>query len=349
MNPSLRLLAVVSAGLIVVACSSSSGSTADPGAKTPGSSGDTPPPPGTSSGTPVSGAETWEDGKELSGAIVIDSGAVVTIAPGAALTVVAGTSIVVKGTLTVKSDPSAHAKISGASWKGITVSSGGKASLDGLDIANAEVAVQVDDGGTATYDNGSIVGTPFGVAKGGTLSTKHAGVTAPKNPTTISGAFTASYLDYDEKDTHAIIADDPAATVSIEDSTFHSTGKLGPTAGPDLLTVNAATSFHIAYSDISGAHCGFHFEGSGAKIEIDHVTVKQVSNGADLWGLASGKHSITNSNFAPVLSVGFDESGTNGSVSVSGCYIPGKNNLASSSSVSITSPAQAEIANAHPR
>ena len=41
-------------------------------------------------------------------------------------------------------------------------------------------------------------------------------------------------------------------------------------------------SFHIAYSDVSGAHCGFHFTGGDA-ISIDHVTVHDITNAADVW------------------------------------------------------------------
>jgi hypothetical protein len=333
--------------VVVAACSSSSGTASDPGAKNPpaSSSGDVPP---VAPGSPT-GDETWADGKELA-AIDIPAGVTVTIAPGASLSAGVGAKIVVHGTLAVKSE-GAHAKIDGASWKGIVVASGGMLAADGLDLSGADVAIEVDGGGTATFDHGNISGTPFAVAKGGKLSTSHANVTAPENATTVEGAFTASYLDYDEKDTHAIIADDPSATVFIEDSTFHSTGHLGATAGPDLLTANAAASFHVAYSDISGAHCGFHFEGGPiAKVEIDHVTVHQVTNGADLWGLAKpGTHTITNSNFAPTLAVAFDESGTNGTITVTGCYTPGKNNLASPSAVTIASPVTSAIADAHPR
>jgi hypothetical protein len=181
------------------------------------------------------------------------------------------------------------------------------------------------------------------------LSTAHASVTKPTAATFVSGSFTASYLDYDEHDFHAILAKDPTATVFIEDSTFHNSGPLGAAAGPDVLTVMQAASFHVAYSDVSGAHCGFHFEGNGDKIEIDHVTVRGVTNGADVWGTSlASAHTITNSNFEQ-LDESLDETGTNGAFTVSGCYLTGTNNLARLSSVTISGPASAEVASAHPR
>src|SRR5256885_14628182 len=133
------------------------------------------------------------------------------------------------------------------------------------------------------------------------------------------------------------------------DSRFNNSGPRGPTAGPDVLTVNDAASFHLAYSDVSGAHCGFHFLG-GEAIEIDHVTVHDVTNGADVWGSSStGKKTITASNFEKMLSVAFDETGDNGAVLVTGSFVSAKNNLASPSKISFTSPATTRIADAHPR
>jgi hypothetical protein len=255
----------------------------------------------------------------------------------------------VAGKLVAKSDPSAHAKLGGASWKGIVVAGGGNVELDGVDVSNADLAISVSAGGTARYDNGAIVGTPFGVAKGAALTTAHAKVTGPDASTDVYGSLTASYLDYDENDQHALIAKDPTAVVTITDSKFHNSGPLGPTAGPDVLTVEAASSFQIAYSEVGGAHCGFHFTG-GDTITIDHVTVHGDTNGADVWGSApNGKHTVTASNFQQMLAVAFDESGVNGSFQVTGCYIPGANNLKTPSQIAISSPASAAVADAHPR
>ncbi len=330
--------------LLVTACSSSSGDAAQTAPKP----GDGTTPPGEAPPPASAGDETWADGKSLSGTVAIPAGTTITIAPGAKIAVASGTTIKVSGKLVAASDGT-HAKIGGAAWKGIVVDSGGDAELDGVDFSDANVAVSVDGGGNAKVDHATIVGTPFAVAKGGKLSTAHATVTKPDTSTNVSGSFTASFLDYDENDQHAIIADDPSAVLFIEDSTFKNSGRRGPTAGPDVLTVNDAASFHLAYSDVSGAHCGFHFLG-GQTFEIDHVTVHDVTNGADVWGSSStGKMTITASNFEKMLSVAFDESGANGSVVVTGSYVPAKNNLASPSKISFASPANASIADAKPR
>jgi hypothetical protein len=123
---------------------------------------------------------------------------------------------------------------------------------------------------------------------------------------------------------------------------------MGSSSAPDLLTSNGASTFHVAYTDISGAHCGFHFEGIDT-LEIDHVTVHGVTNGADVWGSSStGTRTITSSNFEQ-LSENFDEHGSNGAVSVTGCYLTGTNKLAPTSALTITSPASQAIADAKPR
>ncbi|HEY8074342.1 MAG TPA: hypothetical protein VIF62_09535 [Labilithrix sp.] len=323
------------ASLLLVACSSSGDDVAGPKA-TPSSTGDPAAPP------PAAADDTWADGKTVSGKVTIPAGSTVTIAQGASIAVASGASITVQGKLVASGG-----KIGGATWKGIVVAAGGDAELDALDVSGADVALDVS--GTATFSNAAIAGTPFRVEKGGKLTASHVKVTAPDASTDVYGAFTASYLTYDENDQHAIMAKDPSATVSIEDSTFSNSGRLGASAGPDVLTVEQAASFHIAYSDVSGAHCGFHFTGGDA-ISIDHVTVHDITNAADVWGSApSGKHTITASNFEKALGVAFDESGTNGAFAVTGCYVQGTNNLASPSQITIASPASAAIADAHPR
>ncbi len=328
--------ALLLSSLALFACSSSSGDAAGP--KPAPSSTDDPgaPPP------PAAAADTWADGKTVSGKVTIPAGATVTIAQGASISVGSAASIVVQGKLVATGG-----KIAGASWIGIVVAAGGDAELSGTDISGADVALDVS--GTATFANGAITGTPFRVEKGGVLTASHAKVTAPDASTDVYGSLTASYLTYDENDQHAIMVKDASAVVSIEDSTFGNSGRLGPSAAPDVLTVEAAKSFHIAYTDVSGAHCGFHFTG-GDTITIDHVTVHDITNAADVWGSApSGKHTIMASNFEKTLGVAFDESGVNGAFQVTGCWVPGKNNLASPSQIAIASPASAAIPDAHPR
>jgi hypothetical protein len=80
-----------------------------------------------------------------------------------------------------------------------------------------------------------------------------------------------------------------------------------------------------------------------------YVTVRSVTNGADVWGTsATGAHTITSSNFEQ-LSESLDESGSNGPFSVAGCYLTGTNNLAQPSAIIIANVASVEVATAHPR
>lgn len=163
----------------------------------------------------------------------------------------------------------------------------------------------------------------------------------------MSGALTASYLDYDANDHGALFVDGATANVSVEDSTIHDSGPMGSTSAPDLVTVNAAAKLHVAYSDLSGAHCGLHFEGVDA-VDIDHVTIHGVTNGADLWGSSqSGTRTITSSNFESLVE-NFDESGTNGTIAVSGCYLTGANKLVDGN-VQISGSASQPVAGAGPR
>ncbi len=335
--------------LLLAACSS------DPGVPATQTDSGAPPPDGSvnSADTSTAGdantvvtSETWQDGKMITTSVVIPAGITVTIAKGAKIACSANVSITVLGTLTASSASPTHAKLMGTKWIGIIAKGKGTVSLDGVDITGATVAA-IEDGSTtpAIYDNGTIdkSGSAFGVALGAALSTHHAIVTAPNNYIRVEGSFTASYLDYDANGIYCVYTDNLAAKVSIEDSKFHG----GASGDPDLLNSYGAALFHVAYTDITGAHCGFHFQ-SVDVLEVDHVTVHGVTNGADLWGSSkSGAHTITNSNFQN-LALGFDEKGSNGPIEVVGCYLGGGNNL-TTSAVTISKPASMPIANAGPR
>ncbi len=323
-----------------VGCFSSAGSTA-PDADVPDS--------GAGEATAVA-TGTWSDGTHIDSSIVVQGGTTVTIAPGAVVTIAPGATIRVEGVLTASSAQGPHAKLTGNGWGGIQVVGYGVLALDGVDLDGANVALDMKAEAPCKYDDGMISGsqTPFSIEGGGNISTTHSAVTAPRGISTIAGAFTASYLDYDANDHGAIVTTSPDALVHIEDSTIHNSGPMGSSSAPDLLTANGASTFHVAYTDISGAHCGFHFEGVDT-IEIDHVTVHGVTNGADVWGSSStGTRTITSSNFEQ-LSENFDESNANGAVSVSGCYMTGTNKLAQSTAITITSPASQAIVDAKPR
>ena len=293
---------------------------------------------------------TWSDGMHIDSSVVVQGGSTVTIAPGAVITIAAGVTIRVDGVLLASSALGPHAKLTGNGWGGIQVEGYGVLTLDGVDLDGANVALDMKAEAPCKYDDGTISGsmTPFSIEAGGNISTTHSTVISPRGISTIAGVFTASYLNYDANDKGAFVTTSPYALVHIEDSTIHNSGSMGSTSAPDLLTANGASTFHVAYSDISGAHCGFHFEGVDT-VDIDHVTVHDVTNGADVWGSSStGTRTITSSNFVS-LSENFNETNTNGAFSVSGCYMTGTNKLAASSAVSITSPASQQIPDAKPR
>jgi hypothetical protein len=294
------------------------------------------------------GDETWNDGKQLTASVLIPQGVTVTIAPGATVTASSGVLVWVKGTLKVASASGTHAKITGTGWTGIKVTDTGTLALDGLDVQNAGTALDVEQQTSASYTNGTIdhASTPFLVGAAGVLSVGHAKVTAPAGITRIDGAFTASYLDYDSNDHGALFVENAVAVVAIDDSTIHNSGPMGSTSAPDQITSNAATKVHVAYTDISGAHCGFHFEGVDA-VEVDHVTVQNVTNGADVWGSSNvGTRTITSSNFES-LTKNFDENGSNGVFSVTGCYLAGQNHLIDGQ-IQISGSATSAIVDAHP-
>ena len=294
------------------------------------------------------GTETWSDGKTLDSDVVIPFGATVTIAPGATITASANVSIRVEGSLVCASASGPHATLTGAAWQGIQVAVHGVVTLDGLDVTNAATALDVSGDGKSTYDHGTITNaSPFVVAVGANLTTTGAKVVKAAGITRVSGAFTASYLDYDANDHGTIVTLDATAALSVEDSTIHNTGPMGSSTAPDQLTDNGAATFHVAYTDISGAHCGFHFD-KASVFDIDHITVHDVTNGADFWGTSpSGARTIKSSNWQS-LTENFDEANVNGVVSIDGCYTTGTNKL-KDAQVQITNAAPGPISGAGPR
>src|SRR5215472_1672558 len=137
---------------------------------------------------------TWADGHQISSSVAIAAGVTITIAPGAKVTVANGATIVVNGTLTASSATPTHASLSGSSWGGIVVASGGTLSLDGVDITGASTALHTQGGnGTSTYNDSTITGaaTPFQVDVGSQLSTTHGTVAGTLGSSTIDGTLTA--------------------------------------------------------------------------------------------------------------------------------------------------------------
>jgi len=254
------------------------------------------------------GTGTWTDGQTLSESVIIGAGATITIDPAATINVGAGVTITVQGTLTASS-ATTHAKITGASWTGIVVASGGTLNVDGVDLVNPGTAIDLQKGGTGEYDDGTITAatTPFDVEAGGTLTTKHSTVAGTLGSTTISGSFTASYLDYDSNGHAGITTMDPTAQLSIEDSTLHGSGPVA-----DFLVSGAgAAKFHIAYTNITNVHCAFHFD-TVSEFDVSYSNMDGNAYGFMLYGSGgAGPFTVTYSNLYTNTSYDYDTEGTN--------------------------------------
>ena len=337
------------------ASSGTPGSGTGGGTTSPGTGGTTPggtgTPAGGASGT-VSADETWASGKQITGALVIAPGVTVTIDPGAAITVADGATITVGGALKGKSTAAAHAKLSGAAWTGIVVEQGGTLGLDGVDLVNAVTALDVKGGNTAaTFSNGVITAptAPFSIAIGGKLAIDHSSVTGTKGMSSVGGAFTASYLDYDSNGNEGIAAIDASAVLTIDDSKFHGTSN----NGGDMIVANNAASVHISHSEISKCHCAFHFNAI-TSFDVSFMNVHDDSYGFMMYGSSTaGKRTVADSNFTTLAGAGIDEAGTNGAIAVTNCYfnaVAGGNNVKLvDAQITVTSPAKAAVPGAGPR
>jgi hypothetical protein len=284
---------------------------------------------------PAGNADGLTNGATLAASLEIAAGDTVTIPPGAKIVAAPGVKITVRGVLTVAS-ASAHARIGTAAppadatqeWGGIVVESGGRLDADGLDLAGATAALTLN-GGSARYDHGTISGSevPFQIATGARLDTDHAAVVGAGAASGISGELHATYLDYETSAlSGGLITGDPTAVFDATDSTFH--GMMA--GGGDYITSYAASLVHVAYSTITDAHCGFHFD-DVARFELDHVTVGATSPtspggrvvyGAMLYGSGAGPHTISNSNFMGIEH-DLDQQNPNGPLTITNTYTTG--------------------------
>ncbi len=275
-----------------------SGSSGSSGGGSGSSSGGADAAPPNDANTTV-GNMTWDDGQSLSTNITIPAGTTVTIEPGAKVDVGAGVTITVAGTLTA-SAASRHASLTGASWIGVVVASGGTLQLDGVDITGASAALDVQAGGTAEYDDGTILqsAASFTIAKGGTLGMKHSALTGAAGTCNVAGTFTADYLTYTGGGTglfDGIVTTDIGAKLSVEDSTFTGPGENGPLHDM-LVAQNGAAQFHVAYTTIKSMHCGFHFD-TLSELDVSYVNDDTNAYGFMLYGSGgAGPFTVTYSN-----------------------------------------------------
>ncbi len=303
--------------------------------------------PGTSSGgsgATTNGSMTWSDGQQITSSITIAAGDVVTIAPGATVTLAPNATLTVAGTLTASSASPTHAKLTGTGWTGIVVASGGTLTLDGVDIAGASAALDVQGGAAkAEYDDGTINGAalPFNVEKGAALTTAHATVTTAMGGSQVSGAFTATHLDYDSNGYAGITTADPAATLSIEQSTLHGSGPFADF----LVSAGGAASFHVAYTDISNVHCGFHFDAITG-FDISYTNIHGNAFGFMLYGSSgNATRSVSYSNVDNNTDYAYAAEGNNGLITFDHCYVTGQ----TTSGVTVTNPETAAVGGTGPQ
>ncbi|HEX8795555.1 MAG TPA: hypothetical protein VF765_31615 [Polyangiaceae bacterium] len=337
--------------------SSSSGSGGSSGSSSSGSGGGS----GGGSGSSSSGGSSsssgggtqvaWHTGMTIGSSITIPAGETVTIDPGATITMGSGVAVTVDGTLTASS-AATHAKLSGSSWVGLVVS--GTLSLDGVDISGASSAIDVKGGGKGEYDDGTIDASaaPFTVESGGSLGMKHSTLSKAAGTCNIAGSFTADYLTYTGGGAgffDGFVTTDPGAQLSIEDSTFTGPGPNGPLH--DMLVSSSAAKFHVAYTSISGMHCGFHFGGL-SEFDISYVNDDSNAFGFMLYGSSgAGPFTVSYSNIDDNGANGvnaYDAEGTNGPITFDHDYVNGQK-TDPSGVVSTTNASSSKVSGTGPR
>jgi hypothetical protein len=295
-------------------------------------------------GMTVTADTTWTNGYAIPSNVTIAAGVKVTIAPGATVNVSSGSTIQVLGTLTASAATNL-ATLTGTGWTGILVGSGGVLQLDGVNITGASDALATATGATsAEYDDATISGAsvPFDIVKGTSLGTKHATVTGTLGTSKIAGSFTASYLDYDSNGNEGIVTIDPAAIESIEDSKLHGSGPVADM----VVSAQGATSIHIAYTDITNVHCGFHFDTITA-FDVSYTNVESNAYGFMLYGSdGTGTRSVTYSN-VDQNTIAYDTLGTNGVITFDHDYVTGTQNPGDA--VTVTNPESSAVAGTGPR
>jgi hypothetical protein len=171
---------------------------------------------------------------------------------------------------------------------------------------------------SAEYDTGTISASlaPFTVASGGALTTKHGTVTGALGTSTVSGSLTASYLDYDSNGRPGITTMAPTAQLSIEDSTLHGSGPVADF----LVSSGGAAKFHVAYTNISSVHCGFHFD-SVSEFDISYSNIDGNAYGFMLYGSGgNGPFTVTYSNLYSNASYDYDAEGNNSPITFDNDY-----------------------------
>jgi hypothetical protein len=260
--------------------------------------------------------EIWDTGTKLEGEVVIPEGRTVEIAKGALIEAAPGTVIVVEGVLRASAKDK-RAKITGTDWKGIAVAKDGILALEGVDLEDPVIALDIAST-NAKYSHGAIsyATTPFQVAAGGKLVAAHTRVFETGGESKISGAFEGSYLDYDSKgfDGFDTVAD--GATVTVTDSKMMGDGIVNG----DMFVSRSLGQFKVSHTEIFNIHCAFHFN-NVTDFDISFVSVHGNKVGFMLYGSdQSGTKIVTRSNIFENASFGVEEGGANGLITFKDGY-----------------------------
>lgn len=307
----------------------------------------------------ITGTDTWKNGTKLTGAVTITANAVVDIEPGATITCAEGVTIFVAGTLRAKA-AAKHAKITCKAWTGISVSSGGKVDVEGLETENAILGLGLGEGAQESrFAEGSITSArkPIFVGNGAKLTLTKAKLSAPDNvpdnETSISdvfGTLIASRIEYDAKINESLSAK-LNGTIEIEDSVLKGVG------GKDLVSSYGGKSVKVSYTTMNGAHCGIHIdshtEAGKAPIPtgsftIDHVSSDPNNYAITLYGSGAGPNLVKDSNMVGQIAW-IDFAGDHGPVTFDNVYTAGSEVIVGGPAPIIKNKASAPIANARPR
>jgi hypothetical protein len=304
----------------------------------------------------IHGADTWADGTVLTGTVTIAKDAVVEIAAGARITCAEGSTLYVAGKIHARAAAS-HAKITCARWAGLIVSGGGQADLEGVELENGLIGIATAVGALdSTFSEGVITNAlkPFVVNSGSKLTVSHVKATTPAtvpadqlSQSEIEGTFVASHLDYDSHHNEGItvrkaIGAAKGGDLDLQDSNIH-----GDNAA-DLVSAYDANHVKVAYTTLTGAHCGLHLQ-PAESFEIDHVTSDTDIYGITIYGSGAGPNTVKSSNFtgsaAWIDFQGFDQ----GHIAFDTIYTNGNEVLKGTPPPSIAGKVMAPIADAKPR
>ena len=113
-----------------------------------------------------------------------------------------------------------------------------------------------------------------------------------------------------------------------------------------VVSATGAASIHIAYTDITNVHCGFHFDTIDA-FDVSYTNVESNAYGFMLYGSGgTGTRSVTYSN-VDQNQIAYDTEGTNGPITFDHDYITGTQNPGDA--VSVTNAATATVTGTGPR